>query len=155
MNQVVTFTKLAHQGKSGTSKRGPYSFRVFETAGGTKFQTLDVALGDAVVESYGTAVDVEYEAETNGDFTNNVIKSIKPAAEGSAATETAPVSAPSSERDQKQRSKEEVRRTESVKAAAVLLVELSKSEESPVEATLSGLFELADTIAAYVETGQS
>lgn len=152
MNQVVTFTKLAHQGKSGTSKRGAYSFRVFETAGGVKFQTLSVEIGDSILGTLGTAYEVEYEVETNGDFTNNVIKSISPASEAQAAQAEA---VPVNDRDQKQRSKEEVRRTESVKAAAVLLVELSKSEDSPVEATLSGLFELADTIAAYVETGQS
>ena len=150
MQQIVNLTGVEEKAK-GTNARGPWVLRVFTAAGGTKYQTFDDALGASVPLNQNIELDYVLEDSKDGKYQNNVIKGWKP------SSEPAPVSEPSqpSERDQKQRSKEEVRRTESVKAAAVLLVELSKSEESPVEATLSGLFELAYTIAAYVETGQS
>jgi hypothetical protein len=151
LQQVVKLTGVEEKAK-GTNARGPWVLRVFTAGGGAKFQTFEADLGAAI--PLGQTIELTYELEDSkdGKFQNNVIKGWKPSSETVTASEP---TSPTSDRDQKQRSKEEVRRTESVKAAATLLVELSKSEDSPVTATLSGLFELADTIAAYVETGQS
>lgn len=155
MQQVVTITGLST--KTGSNDSGGWTLYLFETAGGTKFQTFEDDLGTVGSQNIGKAVEIEYESQernlpAKGDrpattVTNNVIKSIKPATAEQAAT--APTT---SDRDQKQRSKEEVRRTESVKAAATLLVELSKNDPE-IEVSTAGLFELADKVAVYVESG--
>lgn len=77
MNQVVTFVDTAVDGKKGTNKFGPFWFRVFKTAGGDRYQTFDVDLGDKIAASFGTPVEVTYEVEENGKYQNNVLKGIR------------------------------------------------------------------------------
>jgi hypothetical protein len=100
LQQVVTVTGVDVK-KTGTSKRGPWALRLFDTAGGTKFQTFDVELGEFLQTKIGESVEITYEIEENGDFKNNVIQSIKPATAEQAAT--APTQA-----DDPRRSKEEL-----------------------------------------------
>src|SRR5690348_5898358 len=146
MNQVVTFTELTLDGKSGTNKRGPFHFRVFKTSGGTRFQTFDVGLGDKILASYGQPLEVEYEVESNGQYENNVIKTIRLLDRAEASTAQPE---PQQNRSDFQRSKEEVRRTESVKAAATIIV----SDKWEGGSEPSDLFALADQIAVYAEHG--
>ena len=153
MQQVVTITGLST--KTGENDSGGWTLYLFETAGGTKFQTFDDDLGATGSQNIGKAVDIEFEAQerhlpAKGDrpattVTNNVIKSIK-------ATDKQPSEfAPSNDRDQKQRSKEEVRRTESVKAAATLMA----SPKWDGDLDLKALTKLADAIGVYAENGSA
>ena len=87
MNQVVTFTGFEEK-KRGTNQRGEWALRIFTSAGGDKFQTFDVSLGDQVISSINSPVEVEYEIEDNGNFKNNVIRSVKAVAAG-VSTEVA------------------------------------------------------------------
>jgi hypothetical protein len=141
LQQVVTVTGVDVK-KTGTSKRGPWALRLFDTAGGTKFQTFDVELGEFLQTKIGESVEITYEIEENGDFKNNVIQSIKPATAEQAAT--APTQA-----DDPRRSKEELRRTECVKAAATIISGPAWTGGTEPE----DLFHLADKIAVYAENG--
>ena len=133
MNQVVTLSSVETK-KTGTNKRGPWALRIFETAGGTKFQTFDVSLGESLESHLNLPIEITYEIEDNGDFKNNVIKGWKP------SSETAVQATQASEPVQsKQRSKEEVRYTAAVHAAAVILA-------SPNDFQIGELKAVADAI---------
>jgi len=140
MNQVVTFSSVETK-KTGNSKRGPWALRLFTTAGGTKFQTFDVDLGESLEGHLNLPLEITYEIEDNGDFKNNVIKGWKPASEQAAnsAQASEPVQSTSNDRDAKQRSKEEVRYTASVQAAATILA-------SEKDFTVEELKSVADAI---------
>jgi len=86
MNQVVTFSSVETK-KTGNSKRGPWALRLFTTAGGTKFQTFDVDLGESLEGHLNLPLEITYEIEDNGDFKNNVIKGWKPSENGATVSE--------------------------------------------------------------------
>ena len=152
MNQVVTFSSVETK-KTGNSKRGPWALRLFATAGGTKFQTFDVDLGESLEAHLNLPLEITYEIEDNGDFKNNVIKGWKPASE-QAVQASEPVQSvasngaaaelrPTSSQDEFRRSKEEMRYTEAVKAAATILA-------SEQDFTVAELKAVADQIAELI-----
>lgn len=114
--------------QNGNSKKGAWT-RYDVKCGETKFQTFDHALGQKAEK--GATATITYHEEARGDFVNNVIDAIA-------------VDAPSAPRNEKQRSKEEVRRTEAFKIAATLGAD-----------DLAQLTELGDAIAnVLASTGQ-
>ena len=143
MRQVVTLTGVEVKSK-GSNKRGPWALRIFDSAGGAKFQTFDVADGEALEAKIGTPVELTYEVEENGNFTNNVIKSFKSATEEQA--KSAPTAA-----DDPRRSKDEMRRTEAAIAASNLI----GSPGWEGDADILTLATLADQIILYLEVGSS
>lgn len=140
MQQVVTLTGFEEK-KRGTNKRGPWALRVFTAAGGSKFQTFDVDLGDKLVSLVNAPVEITYEVEKNGDFENNVVTAVKAATEDQAAAAPAPPEDP-------RRSKEEMRRTEALGYAI-------KSVQADITAVngVSELFELAEVYVSFLANG--
>lgn len=154
MQQVVTITGLST--KTGSNDSGGWTLYLFETAGGTKFQTFDDDLGKTGSQNLNQAVEIEYEAEerklpAKGDMpartvTNNTIKAIRPATEEQAA-QAATEAPTTNDRTKYQRSKEEVRYTSALQTAATLLASPHwDAKESPVNAAT--LFDLADVLDA-------
>lgn len=148
MQQVVTITGFEEK-KRGESQYGPWALRLFTTAGGTKFQTFDVDLGDSLIAGgLNTPVSVEYEIEeTSKDgktYKNNVIKGWGPPSETATASEP---SQPTSSQDEFRRSKEEMRRTEAVKAAATIIASPNWQGDQSIE-TLGALAEAVSDLIA-------
>ena len=160
MNQVVTFSSVETK-KTGVSKKGPWALRLFTTTGGTKFQTFDVDLGESLEGHLNLPLEITYEIEDNGDFKNNVIKGWKPASEqavqasepvqsvasNGGAAELRPTS--TSSQDEFRRSKEEMRYTEAVKAAATILAGPNYDPQK-IDGTIEELAQVAHAIAELI-----
>lgn len=95
--------------REGESKHGKWVLRLFKDAGGNKYQTFDVDLGEKASGLIGRSVEVRFEVEQNGDYENKVLKAVRetenPQASGSTpeaqqSLSVAPVvsQAPSSDR---------------------------------------------------------
>ena len=141
MNQVVTLSSVEVK-KTGVSKKGPWALRLFTAAGGAKFQTFDVGLGEELEGHLNLPLELTYEIEDNGNFQNNVIKGWKPSSEAPTASEPVQPTSTSSQ-DEFRRSKEEMRYTEAVKAAAVVLA-------SDQDFSVEQLKQMADAIAELI-----
>lgn len=144
MNQVVKITGVFTQ--SGTSSKGDWTRWDVKTAGGSKFQTFDARLGKKAEAAEGQSVDITYHEEDRGKYTNNVIDSIEIEDE---AVNAESVSSAQPQQDEFRRSKEEMRRTEAVKAAATLLA----SPKFDEEITIENLANYADAIVDLIANG--
>ena len=147
MQQVVTLTGVEVKSK-GSNKRGPWALRIFDSAGGTKFQTFDVSDGEALEAKIGTPVELTYEVEENGNFTNNVIKSFKDAAVADyyGAGQSAPQAAVNTN-DRELRIMRQSALDRAINTVGHGIVEKVD--------TVEDLFRLADTYILYFEAGIS
>ena len=143
MNQVVTLTGVEVKSK-GSNKRGPWALRIFDSAGGTKFQTFDVAVGEALEKSLGSAVDLTYEVEENGNFTNNVVKSFKDA--GKVLSGVAEAAPPVNTNDRELRIMRQSALDRAINTVGHGIVEVDG---------VTDLFRLADQYILYFEAGIS
>lgn len=109
---------------TGNGKKGPWTRYDVKAADGTRYQTFLDGLGKKAQNAEGAEATVTFHEETRGDFTNNVIDDLK-------------VTSAPAPKNEKQRSKEEVRRTEAFKIAAAVGAE-----------DLEQLVALGDAIAA-------
>ena len=156
MQQVVTLTGVEVKSK-GSNKRGPWALRIFDSAGGTKFQTFDVADGEALEAKIGTPVELTYEVEENGNFTNNVIKSFK---EGAAvpdyygAGQSAPQGAVNTN-DRELRIMRQSALDRAINTVGHGIVEIEGVKVTPDKINPYDLFRLADTYILYFEAGIS
>jgi hypothetical protein len=146
LNQIVTLTGVEVKSK-GSNKRGPWALRIFDSAGGTKFQTFDVADGEALEAKIGTPVELTYEVEENGNFTNNVIKSFKDAAvpDYYSAGQTTPQAAVNTN-DRELRIMRQSALDRAINTVGHGIVQADD---------VSDLFKLADTYILYFEAGIS
>ena len=145
MRQVVTLTGVEVKSK-GTSKRGPWALRIFDSAGGTKFQTFDVAIGESLEKSVGSAVEIEYEVEENGNFTNNVVKSFKAAGPAPVYNDEGGVPVKSHQEDRELRIMRQSALDRAINTVGHGIVQADD---------VSDLFKLADTYILYFEAGIS
>jgi len=143
MQQVVALTGVEVKSK-GSNKRGPWALRIFDSAGGTKFQTFDVADGEALEAKIGTPVEITYEVEENGNFTNNVIKSFSDV--GKVLSGVAEAAPPVNTNDRELRI---MRQSALDRAINTVGHGIVQAED------VSDLFKLADTYILYFEAGIS
>jgi len=143
MQQVVTLTGVEVKSK-GSNKRGPWALRIFDSAGGTKFQTFDVADGEALEAKIGTPVELTYEVEENGNFTNNVIKSFSDA--GKVLSGVAEAAPPVNTNDRELRIMRQSALDRAINTVGHGIVQADD---------VSDLFKLADTYILYFEAGIS
>ncbi len=162
METVVIIDKVFTA--SGSNSKGLWTRYDVKTANGLKFQTFDDGLGQTARGLEKREVKIDYEAQErsytdkNGfpqTSTNNVIKSISPVGEqtGNVVGDTIlSVTKPASQgasQDEFRRPKEEMRRSEAVNAAAIILA----SPNFPEEFSIDNLAALAGEIAKLLETG--
>ena len=131
--QVVTIKAVFEN--TGSSSKGPWTRYDIKDAGGNKYQTFSDALGQKAHELKGKSAKVTYHEEERGGYVNKVVDGIEAA--GSETAQAAP------SQDEFRRSKEEMRRTEAVKAAATLIA--SPGWEGQVD--VYALAELAEAVA--------
>ena len=143
MQQVVTLTSVEVKSK-GSNKRGPWALRIFDSAGGTKFQTFDVADGEALEAKIGTPVELTYEVEENGNFTNNVIKSFSDV--GKVLSGVAEAAPPVNTNDRELRIMRQSALDRAINTVGHGIVQADD---------VSDLFKLADTYILYFEAGIS
>lgn len=156
MNQVVVFTGVEEKAK-GTNKRGPWVLRVFTAAGGSKYQTFDADLGAEIPLDKSIELEYALEDSKDGKYQNNVIKgwklsseTVAPAAQDSEPVQSVAGNGGAAEqqsiRDQKQRSKEEVRYTAALQIAATII----GSPQWKGDADPETLFSLAGVITEEI-----
>ena len=143
MNQVVVLVK--HFTDKGNTNGKDWVRHDFKDGGGNKFQTFDANLARIAEGLLNQPAEIEYHVERRNGYENNFIDSIK-AAPGSVVV---PPQEEENPRQKYQRSKEEVRRTEAVKAAATIISGPNWSGDS----TLEELASLADAITDLIVNG--
>ena len=147
MEQVVTLTSVEVK-KTGTSKHGPWALRLFKDAGGNKYQTFDVDLGEKAAGLVGQSVEIRYEVEQNGDYENKVLKAVRPSGEAPASS---PASAPTAVVSGATQDERQVRITRqwAVNAAIATVAAGILAADSPVD-----VIDLAGFYENYAANGQ-
>jgi hypothetical protein len=147
MQQVVTITNVFLENGNSKATGKPYTRYDIKTAGGTKFQTFDAALGAQAKSLEGTSVEIEYEVESRGQYENNVLKSISAAAPPDyyGAGQTTPQAAVNTN-DRELRIMRQSALDRAINTVGHGIVQADD---------VSDLFKLADTYILYFEAGIS
>lgn len=158
--ESITTVLVDHDSKSGNGKKGRWVLNLFEAENGDSFQTFDRAIASEALDLLDQEVEIEYEEEQNGDFTNFVIQSITAVGEGGSKRRT---SRKSSSRTNGSRSSSrsngrssggsDTNKQTVINRSAALaraIESFAVASLDPVEEQ-AALFELANEYVAYIE----
>jgi hypothetical protein len=156
MQQVVTITNVFSESGNSKATGKPYTRYDIKTAGGTKFQTFDAALGAQAKSLEGASVEIEYEVESRGQYENNVLKSISAAAPPDyyGAGQSAPQAAVNTN-DRELRIMRQSALDRAINTVGHGIVEIEGVKVTPDKINPYDLFRLADTYILYFEAGIS
>ena len=140
MNQVVRITGVFTA--SGESQKGPWTRWDIRDADKNKYSTFLEGLGKKAEALKGQYASVTYKIENRNGYDNNILEGIEPADGAVGAVNDVPESASQPQEDPR-RSKDEVRYTAAVQAAATVLA-------SDQDFSVQELKQMADAIAELI-----
>ena len=155
MQTQVTLTK--HYTDSGTNDRGSWTRNDFVAEDGTtRFKTFDGDVASKAKALLGVPCVVTYDLKERGQYVDNILKDIAPApgvTQQDVTQAQAQTAAATTERGEREKAKQEVINRSAGLARAIEFC--SVSGESVALAFDNGsLFELANTFARFIETGE-
>lgn len=78
---MATTVLTGHETKSGVNSKGTWMMNLFTAQDGEEYQTFNVAIASQALALMGQTVDIAYEEQIRGNFTNKVITTITASAQ--------------------------------------------------------------------------